>query len=555
MDKNSQPMIKLCVIDDIRSVVNMISSVPPWHEHGIEVAGTALDGEAGIRLIKEQRPNIVLTDIRMPKLDGLAMTKEILELDPETKIIILSAYTDFSYTQQAIRLGAFDFVKKPFSIEEIMGTVLKAKEAYLAGKDEKAMVRGLENERIQSLPMLQQEYMSLLIYHPANEAKVVEQWQQLEINLETRPLNVFVVEVDQFMNKYKSRPAREIELMRFSLRNILKETVSSYTKSIVFRESANRFVCIMNCADNKSAEHISEACRKNIQQFTHSTISIGVGPCVDNIADLPDSYQKAVEAVSYHFYTDGNGVSSYTRISHAGSAVIFPAYNPETEGEFLFALRSGNKGKCQLILEKIFNGMLQSDPLPEPQRIEDLCYELSAKICRSMLGLFPQNRVQQLESRWLGSRPKGSSSFNKLREMVQGLCDEACSWIGQERIDESTRLIYEARDYISANLNVNLSLEHCAKQSNLSPGYFSNLFKKVLGISFQQYVTHQRMERAKTMLIEGFQVQEIAQDLGYEHRRYFSDVFKKHTNMTPSEFKIYSTGKADTPLDLKQDKV
>ncbi|MFX3635873.1 MAG: response regulator [Candidatus Pristimantibacillus sp.] len=549
MGNNKQPKIKLCVIDDIRSVVDMISRMPPWHEHGIEVIGTALDGEDGIRLIKEQNPDIVLTDIRMPKMDGLAMTKAILEQAPQTKIIILSAYTDFSYTQQAIRLGAFDFVKKPFSIEEIVKTVLEAKAAYLAEQDEQTKVIGLKNERLQSLPMLQQEYMSLLVYHPAQEVKAVEQWRQLEINLEPKPLNVFVLEVDDFMEKYRSRPAKEIELMRFSLRNILMETVTGFTKGIVFRESANRFVCIMNCSDNQEAVRISEACRMNIQQFTHSTISIGVGPCVDHVAKLPDSFQQAVNAVSYHFYTNGNGVSSYTKVAHSGIAVIFPVYNSEVESQFLFALRSGNKGKCQLILEKMFNDMLQSDPLPEPQLIEDLCYELSAKTCRSMLELFPQDRVLALESRWFGNRPKRSSTFQELRTMVQGLCEEACGWIEEERADESTKLIYEARDYICANLDINLSLEHCAKQSNLSPGYFSNLFKKVLGISFQQYVAHQRMERAKSMLIQGFQVQEISQALGYEHRRYFSDVFKKHTNMTPTEFKIYSTGKAYSPSD------
>lgn len=546
MGNNNHLKIKLCVIDDIRSVVEMISRMPPWHEYGIEVVGTALDGEEGIRIIKERNPDIVLTDIQMPKMDGLAMTKAILEHAPQTKIIILSAYTDFSYTQQAIRLGAFDFVKKPFSIDEIVNTVLKALAAHIAEQDEQAKVIDLKNERLQSLPMLQQEYMSLLVYHPAQEAKAVGQWRQLEIDLEPNPLNVFVVEVDDFMNKYRSRPAKEIELMRFSLRNILMETVIGFTKGIVFRESANRFVCIMNCSDNQEAVRISEACRLNIQQFTHSTISIGVGPCVDSVANLPDSFQQAVDAVSYHFYTNGNGVSSYTKVAHSGSATIFSAYNSEIESQFLFALRSGNKEKCQFILENMFNDMLQSDPLPGPQLIEDLCYELAAKICRSMRDLFPQNRVHALENLWIGKRPKRSSTFQELRTMVQGLCGEACGWIEEERSDDSTKLVYKARDYICANLNINLSLEHCAKQSNLSPGYFSNLFKKVLGISFQQYVVHQRMERAKSMLIEGFQVQEIAQTLGYEHRRYFSDVFKKHTNMTPSEFKVYSTGKADS---------
>ncbi|MDQ0061427.1 response regulator [Paenibacillus harenae] len=547
--------IKLVVIDDIRSVVEMVSRKPPWQEHGIGVAGTALDGEEGIRLIEETKPDIVLTDIRMPKMDGLAMTKAILSVAPATKVVILSAYTDFAYAQQAIRLGAFDFLKKPFSIDEIVKTVLNAKKALLDEREENERRREMERERRLGLPMLQQEHLSLLIHHPFGAEKAAQQWKQLGIGLETAHFNVFVVEFDHFMEKYKARPAREIELMRFSLKNVLEETVSQRTKGVVFREASNRFVCIMNCSDIKEAESISEACRRNTQQYTHSTVSIGVGLCVGSIQELPDAYQQAVSALSYHFYTDGNGVTSYTVVKGEGEALsLLPNYSLAAEQEFLFALKSGNSGKCRLLLERIFNDMLQSEPLPAPQHVESLCFELSAKICRTMQELFPQARVHELEKRWLAGTAGTSSTFMEMREMVQGLCEEACGWTRQERLDESSKLIYEAKDYICDNLHVDLSLEHCAKRFNISQGYFSNLFKKVLGISYQQFVIHQRMERAKDLLIGGYQVQEIALLIGYEHRRYFSDAFKKHTNMTPSEFKIYSTGIADAPLELEQGK-
>jgi two-component system response regulator YesN len=124
------------------------------------------------------------------------------------------------------------------------------------------------------------------------------------------------------------------------------------------------------------------------------------------------------------------------------------------------------------------------------------------------------------------------------------LCLESCGWIEKERSYESTKIIHQAKDYISANLHLDVNLEHCAKQVNLSAGYFSNLFKKVSGISFQQFVMQQKMEKAKAMLIEDFQVQEIAEKLGYEHRRYLTDVFKKYSGMTPSEFKESFLGRS-----------
>ncbi|MBE1445322.1 response regulator [Paenibacillus sp. OAS669] len=546
---NESPVVKLCVIDDIRSVVDMIARKPSWHEHRVEVVGTALDGEEGLRLVRELKPDIVLTDIRMPRMDGLAMTEAILEVSPHIKIVILSAYTDFSYTQQAIRLGAFDFIKKPFSIDEIVKVVLKAKKAYEEEMREHSERLELEKSARTSMPMLQREYVSLLVHHPASEERALKEWEQLKIELEPRHFNIFIVELDHFPDKYGSQPAREIELIQFAVRNILEETIAAWTRGMVFREGVSRFICIVNCIDNITAQQISEACRANISQFAKSTVSVGVGLCVDTISELPHSYAQALSALSYHFYTEGDGVNSYS--PSAGRSNSLPTYSISTEQEFLFALRSGNKDNCLLILERIFNKWISSDPLPKPQYVENLCMELSNKINRLMLEYFPPERVFTLERKYGSVNLRGYSTFQEMRERIRNHCTEACGWMEEERSDESVKLIYQAKDYICANLQLNLSLEHCAKQVNLSPGYFSNLFKKVLGISYQQFVTQQKMEKAKSMLIDGYQVQEIALTLGYEHRRYFSEIFKKYTGMTPSEFKAYSMGKSASSQDNK----
>ncbi|CAI6084979.1 response regulator [Cohnella sp. JJ-181] len=544
-------MVKLCIIDDIRSVVEMISRKPPWAEHGIVVAGTALDGEEGIRIVRETRPDVVLTDIRMPRIDGLAMTQAILEGSPATKIVILSAYTDFAYTRQAIRLGAFDFVKKPFSIDEILSVVLKAKEASLAERREAAQRLELERSMRKSLPAVQQEYLFLLVHHAANADTAPGEWERRGIPMAPRNFGLFIIELDRFMDKYKLQPAREVDLLRFSLRNILEETIAASAAGVVFSEGVNRFVCLINCADDRLAGQISEACRANIFQFTRATVSVGVGLCVASVEELPKAYNQALSALSYHFYTEGNGVSRYAGTG-TEDAQALPLFSSATEQAFLMALRSGNADHCQLILEQICGGLLRREPLPEPRHVENLCYELTTKACRTMMEQFPQSRVKALEDRWHAAAGRGAS-FQTMRAAVTDICLEACSWIERERADEPTKLIYRAKDYICANLGQDLSVERCARQFNISPGYFSNLFKKVMGISHQQFVIHQRMERAKEMLVRGDQVQEIASALGYEHRRYFSESFKKHTNMTPSEFKLYSTGKLDLPFDLAID--
>jgi len=538
--EQDQP-IKICVIDDIKSVVDMISRKPPWQEHGIEVAGTALDGEEGLRVIRENRPDIVLTDIRMPRMDGLEMTRAILEFAPLCKIIILSAYSEFSYAQQAIRLGAMDFVKKPFSLDEIVNVVLKAKTAVLQERREQEKIKAMEARIKESLPILRQEYLTFLMQHQTSEHSAKSRWEYLGIPLAQQDFVVFIAEIDRFTEKYQNQPVPEIELVRFSLQNILEETVAAYTTGVIFREATNRYVCIINSTGSDAAEQIAEACCANVSRYSRCTISIGAGLCVSTIHELADSYGQALSALAYHFYTDGNAVYSYANIVNKPRAVN--NYSVAAEQEFLFALRSGNRGKSQLVLSNIFDELLQLDPLPEPQYVENIGYELSFKICRVMLELFPYEKVEPLEQRVNMLKSRTHPSLQEIRGLLTELCAEGCRWIEEERSFESTRIIHQAKAYICDNLHTSLSLEQVAKQINLSQGYFSNLFKKVLGVSFQQFVMHEKMEKAKAMLIEGFQVQEIAMELGYEHRRYFSEVFKKYTHMTPSEFKISYLGK------------
>jgi two-component system, response regulator YesN len=529
--------MKLCVIDDIKSVVDMVTTRIPWEEHGIVVAGSALDGEEGLELVRRTMPDIVLSDIRMPKMDGLEMTKRILEFAPHSKVIILSAYTDFTYAQQAIRLGAFDFVKKPFSVEEIAGVVLKARAAREAELEEKAQVLAMEKRIKDSMPVLRQEYFHLLMHHQTDMVNAMKRWEFLHIEMEPRHFAVLIAEIDQFSEKYQGMPVQEMELVRFSLQNIMEETIAGYTKGIIFRESMNRYVCVVNSGDDDLSGSIAEACCSNIAAYTKFTISVGVGLVAEAVNQLSHSYQQALKALSYHFYTGGNGALSYKTIADGHHSV--PEYSSVQEQELLFAFRSGNREKSFPLLDGLFRGLAGAAPLPEPDYVENIGYELASKLYRVLLETSPADQLRPFESKLEEIKGSGraSFSFQRLQALLRELVSEGCDLIERNRKHESKRTIHQAMEYIRTHLHLDLSLEHCARQFNFSAGYFSNLFKKEAGMSFQQFVIQEKMEKAKAMLVEDHQVQEIAQELGYEHRRYFSDVFKKYTGMTPSEFR------------------
>lgn len=537
-------LVKLCVVDDIRSIVDMITKKIPWEEHGIEIVGSATDGEEGFAVIRETRPDLILTDIRMPKMDGLEMTRNIMEIMPTSKVIILSAYTDFDYAQKAIQYGALDYVKKPFSIDQIVKAVLKAKKVWEQENLSRKQLIGLQQKIKESMPALRQEYLSLLVNHQTNESELAGLSDFLDINELKPPFAVMTIQIDQFTDKYGEVAVKELELVRFSLQNIVEETIAYYGTAVVFREGLNRYICILNVASQELPMTIADQCCANIARHTKFTISIGIGQCVQTVQELPKSYQQSLSALSYHFYTGGNGAFSYN--TDGAALPVEWIYTEDSENAFLFAFRSGNKEACVEWATNIFTEMGKVAVLPEPGVVDHLLQGLVLRMLRVLMEKFPRPSLAEFESKTLEIRDS-VAAIQAYRAWFIELCEIGCRLIHQERTSESQKIIHRSADYIKANLDLDLTLEHCAKQVNLSWGYYSNLFKKVTGSTFQQFVTHAKMERAKSMLIEDYQVQEIATQLGYEHRRYFSEVFKKQTGLTPTEFKEMSLGKSSKP--------
>jgi two-component system response regulator YesN len=525
----------MCVIDDIKTVVNGIANQIPWSMHGIHIAGSANNGEKGIELIRETQPHIVLTDIRMPRMNGLDMTRRVLSEFPRTKIIFLSGYTDFEYAQQAIQLGAFDYILKPFTPQKIIDVVLKAK----ASIDEEigSMQRYQEMERKlrESLPYLRQEYFQLLLQFRTTPEQAAKRWDFLNIGLDREQFVVMLTEIDQFAELTQMLPVQEIELIRFTLQNILEETIGNVTKGFVFRDNTHRFVAVFNSTDSQSAEALAEQCRENIDSYSRYTISLGLGENVQHIHEISYSYTQALTALSYNFYTGGNSVYSYQHVERADQAT--PHYSAEKEKDLFYCLRSGNLRKAHEIVEALFSETVSVTVPHAPGAVKTMYDELAFLINRVFAEKLTLEEMKPLDAHLLHVKNLHSYKLKELQAGINDLCRMGCEVIQQRQTEEANQVVEQVIAHIRQHLDVNLTVNDYAKLVYLSGSYFANLFKKVRGMTVGQFVTTERMERAKALLLEGKQVQEIAQSLGYEDRPYFSELFKKHTGMTPSEFK------------------
>ncbi|MGO4276110.1 DNA-binding response regulator, partial [Paenibacillus sp. TAF58] len=187
---------------------------------------------------------------------------------------------------------------------------------------------------------LRQEYFQLLLQFRTTPEQAARRWDFLNIGLERERFVVMLTEIDQFTEQTETLPVHEVELIRFTVQNILEESLRQFTKGFVFRDNTNRFVAIFNPLDPISIEAISEQYRENVEKYSRYTVSIGLGEEVQAIHQISYSYAQALAALSYSFYTGGNTVYSYRNTSLFHQTA--PRYSPEKEKELFYCLRSGN---------------------------------------------------------------------------------------------------------------------------------------------------------------------------------------------------------------------
>lgn len=535
--------ISLCIIDDIKSVVEGLTAMN-WEEQGIVVAGVSSNGDEGLQLISSLRPDLVITDIRMPIMDGLSMLRLVLEENRNCKFILISGYADFDYAQQAVQLGAFDFVVKPFSEEEIMSAVLRAKAEIMEERLQLLSLREMEIKLGESMPVLRQEYFTLLVNHRVSWEEASERWEFLNIKLEPRGFVVMLIEMDNVREGAAELSIREMELIRFSLLNIMQETLAEHARSVVFRSRLDQFMAVLNDTGLPSPIEIAEQICRNIERYTKFTISVGVGSRVSEISELPDSYRQAQQALSHHLFTEGNTAILYDDIHQSGSQEPLAL---EYKCELLLALRSGNAGRTAAILSSISDSLQKLVSRQNPNYLLSLYDELAASAIRTFYEMVPYSRIQPHIQSFKAVQGTAGLSLASLQRQLLVLCTEGATLVYQNSLSGGQKVIYKAIEYMKSRLSEDLAVGECASHVHLSPSYFASLFKQVTGMTVTQYMTAERIQKAKLLLVEGAQVQEVASAVGYEERRYFSDVFKKITGQTPSEFRAgYHADRADT---------
>ncbi|MGH4051595.1 MAG: response regulator [Clostridium sp.] len=529
-------MYGMIIVDDKEDIVRGIEKLGNWEEIGVEIIGTASNGLEALKLVKKLKPKIIVTDIKMPVMDGLQLTQKAVEFDKTIKIILLSGYGEFEYAQQAIKFGASEYLLKPATIETITKAVLKAKEEIVIEEMRFSEKIELFQRVKENLYLVKDKYFTYLVSHAENDIEgMKEKLSYLEVDLDVEGFRVMVVSIDDYENIYSLNLGKNYDLLLFGIVNILEENIGTFCKNVVFKTDKSTISIIMNDKYNNIFS-IADKCKKSINKYLHLSVSIGIGRHYERSQDIPVSYKEAMQSVENRFIIGKNSIISVKDIDVSGDRTF--RYPHKILEDLIKYIKIGAVERVEEIFDSFIEEIRNKNPnLPKliKSYLSEFIFSISKELMveeisiKEILGdeLEYVNKLNSLETL--------SEAKDKLKKVII----EITNYIFNLRKVNEKRNIDLINDYINENYMKDISLNNISKHIFISPSYISTLIKEHYNENFVDRVTRLRVEEAKLLLLSGRdKVYEIADKVGYKDRRYFSEIFKKCTGLTPKEYVV-----------------
>lgn len=537
-------MMKLFIVDDEPIMRDGLSECYDWAQHGIEVVGTADDGNTALEKIYKVKPDIVLTDVKMPKMSGIEMADRLLN-DPQTnhiKIIFVSGHGDLEYLKSAISMAAVDYILKPVQFDELAEVLDKAVGMIKKEEQQKDFIYDMEIKLFKSMPLLKDKFfLSLLSEEESDIDSIKSKLDFMDIDLRIDGLyNVFVINIDDKEAVFENKKERDKQLTSFAILNITNELVTNYFSGCVIVKKFGEFVGIVDLQDetDEKKELFSEMLNKikdNLKNILSISVTIGVGRTVNSLAAIACSYESAKEAAAQRFFYGTNKIIVQDKLEKSESNRF--KFEPQKTEKLTLSLKVGDYDKVKEHLEQIFEDM--SDAVSGAQEYyRNICLQLMIMTTWVILDLgYSPDELGTDDSRILQDILKAETVY-EMKKLVMQQFEKACGFILEKSNRNMTKLIKEIKEIIHKRFGENLALSDIANEVFLTPTYICLIFKQETGETINEYLTKVRIEQAKKLIKDSkLKFYNICNEVGYSDPNYFSRIFKKYTGYSPSEYR------------------
>lgn len=521
------------LVDDEEEVIQIIMKKIDWESMGFRMAGYAHNGVEALEMAEELQPDVVLTDIKMPYMDGLTMSRKLKEQYRTVKIIIFTGFDEFEYAKEAIDIEVEQYILKPVNADELKKVFLRIRENLDREMDEKRNIDKLREYYLESLPLLQESFYTSLIEGRIPENQIEKYLASYQIRLK----GPFYVVTILHISAAVSPPEMNQFLLTVSVKKLAEEQLIEKYDGRVFVYLGDIVVISQFCSADEITEYtdfMDEFCRF-AKRICDARVTAGIGHVCSRIQDLRTSYQGAGTAVSYR--------AIYGNTRAINIAEIDPQENADESWEhqaiqgILKKIKTGNREALQDQINQCMRHFSEHNTSLQKYRVFIL--ELVAEIVR--FGNSNQIVVDEI----LGESSNYERGFQadspeELRDWLLEIGTKIQDYVSQERSNTTKSFVTKAVELVKESYSdQDISIETVCRKLGVSAAYFSTVFKKETGKTFISYLTDYRMEQAVELLLTtDDKTYIIAEKVGYADPNYFSYVFKKKYGVAPSRYRV-----------------
>ncbi len=501
-------MIKVMIADDEEYERDYLKKTLSEKYEGIlDVVFSAANGAEALEKAKELKPDICLFDIRMPKLDGLEATSQLTEIMPDVQVVIVSAYDDFSYAKEAMKLGVKDFLVKPYLDKELTQTIDKLI-ANIGGFHKKSPADKILDVVINDID---RDIVWKLSLGQMDEADIEKELSLWGIGKAGYKCVVFFYEGIKDIGEKGCDIVKGI--FHINATHTLVSRLFDLMVVYVFSEDEDAFIELNQCI-NKTRNYMKES--------DGSTVFCGVS----GIYGYADTARGFKEASGFIESYAGKAVQTALLDTISGIRSVIDSVDKAS-----FAIVSRNREQALLWLSRLKNSLMTRY---EGKELSDCYLQHLMVILRGLnrrLGIRVTNEdIYKLA----GYFEDGSSSLDDITERI---VDELMERSGDIQINHNVLVVRRAKEFIQDHYQEQINLQIVADANDISPGHLSKSFKNIEKKGFSEYLTGVRLEKSKELMKKGdLSIQEIAYEVGFSDPNYFGKCFKKNEGITPKEY-------------------
>lgn len=533
-------MVRVLVVDDEKEIRKGLVTQLPWAEWGVDEVMDADDGESALELAKRCPPDLIVTDIRMPRMSGLQFIEELMRNQYTGGLIVISGYDEFHYLREAMKLGVSDYLLKPISKDDLAKAVAISLQRVREQNAEEQNRSLMQETYEQAIPRIREELLRELTERPFREGdylRIEQKLRQLKLEwMAEVPLRLIIFGIDSLRAiTSKDSPLDKEELL-LAMGQLLEElfTVRETNRHVLFRSRNDDWILVLG--DSGSAENfaaLSEAASERIRERLHIRINLGYAEHQASVAQFPDLYRKAAASLEY-FKVQGvlQGDEELSGIMNNRTEVQIASAKDLVE-----LLKYGSYEDIRDAMS-LFPRLVKSWDVHHPKDLQQRIFEWLLEVFRTA-----QKTTGWKEASWeknpivLWEHLEHFDTLESLWEEATNQLLAAAESIKVQSVYRS-QIVHEAQRFILQHYQENLTLQTVADHVHVTAVWLSKLFKKETHMNFLEYLTDVRMTKAAELLtnlnLKGYQISYM---IGYQDPVHFSKLFKKKFGCTPQEYR------------------